>query len=336
MQNPPAPSKTTDADLSPKVVALTQQFLAALPENERAEIGARVEPSIERLSLGLFRLVVMGEIKKGKSSLINALLGEPDLLPTASDIATSTVYKILYGPEPACTVFFEADPEKPDEPGRTLTIDRAQLPEYGTEDGNPNNAKCVDFIGLELPHPLLREGLVIIDTPGVGGLFRAHRDIAYRYVPLADAVFFVLDSAGREYDEFRKHIAVTLGIGLTEIYNRLNHPDHASSDFLCLRELHAAMDRAVLDAYGWSDIPTDCQFLLDYEIDEEEWGDKKKPWRYRWPDEVRDEVLARMLELNAERAKAEAGAGASAAKERGGKGTAKRAPKESKTENLFS
>ena len=46
--------------------------------------------------------------------------------------------------------------------------------------------------------------------------------------------------------------------------------------------------------------------MPDYEIDEEEWGDKKKPYRYRWPDEVRDEVLARLLELNAERAKAEA------------------------------
>jgi hypothetical protein len=70
------------------------------------------------------------------------------------------------------------------------------------------------------------------------------------------------------------------------------------------------MDRAVLDAYGWSDITTDCKFLLDYEIDEEEWGDKKKPWRYRWPDEVRDEVLARLLELNAERAKEETCSGA--------------------------
>ena len=51
------------------------------------------------------------------------------------------------------------------------------------------------------------------------------------------------------------------------------------------------MDRAVLDAYGWNDIPTDCEFLLDYEIDEEEWGRKKKPYRYRWPEEVHDEVL---------------------------------------------
>ena len=69
------------------------------------------------------------------------------------------------------------------------------------------------------------------------------------------------------------------------------------------------MDRAVLDAYGWTGIPTDCEFLLDYEIDEEEWGNRKKPYRYRWPDDVRDEVLARLLELNAERAAAELQAG---------------------------
>ena len=49
-------------------------------------------------------------------------------------------------------------------------------------------------------------------------------------------------------------------------------------------------------------IETGCEFLLDYEIEEGEWGNKKKPYRYRWPDEVRDEILARLLELNAERA----------------------------------
>ena len=69
------------------------------------------------------------------------------------------------------------------------------------------------------------------------------------------------------------------------------------------------MDRAVLDAYGWTDIPTDCEFLLDYEIDEEDWGTRKKPYRYRWRDDVRDEVLARLLELNAARAAEEAFSG---------------------------
>ncbi len=70
------------------------------------------------------------------------------------------------------------------------------------------------------------------------------------------------------------------------------------------------MDRAVLDAYGWTDLKPACEFLLDYEEeeDEEESGGgrrRRKPWRYRWPDDFRDEVLARLLELNRERAEQE-------------------------------
>lgn len=118
-----------------------------------------------------------------------------------------------------------------------------------------------------------------------------------------------LEQAGRQYYEFRAALMVRNDEGLTKTYNRFHDPDERSPDILELRELHAAMDRAVLDVYGWTDIPARCEFLLDYEIDEEEWGDKKKPYRYRWPDGVRDEVLARLLELNTERARAEALAG---------------------------
>lgn len=103
-----------------------------------------------------------------------------------------------------------------------------------------------------------------------------------------------------------------------------------------LRELHAAMDRAVLDAYGWTNISTACQFLLDYDTVEEEWGDKKKPWRYRWPDEVRDEVLALLLELNADRAKEEIRSGSALERKGRKKAAVKRALKASDTEELFS
>ena len=115
-----------------------------------------------------------------------------------------------------------------------------------------------------------------------------------------------LEAAGRQYYEFRAGLMVRNDEGLTKAYNRFHDPYENDPDITKLRELHAAMDRAVLDAYGWTDIPTDCEFLLDYEIDEETWGNKKKPYRYRWPDDVRDEVLARLLELNAERAVGEA------------------------------
>ena len=119
----------------------------------------------------------------------------------------------------------------------------------------------------------------------------------------------VLEAAGAAYYDFRAALMIQHNEGLTKTYNRFHDPDERDPGIITLRELHAEMDRTVLDLYGWSNIPTDCEFLLEYEIDEEEWGRRKKPWRYRWPDKVRDEVLARLLKLNAERAKEEARAG---------------------------
>ena len=111
-----------------------------------------------------------------------------------------------------------------------------------------------------------------------------------------------LEAIGKTYYEFRAALMIDNDQGLTKTYNRFHDPEERDPRIAELREFHAAMDRAVLQAYGWTDIPVEFDFLLDYEIDEETWGKKKKPWRCRWPDEVRDEVLARLLALNAERA----------------------------------
>ncbi len=73
------------------------------------------------------------------------------------------------------------------------------------------------------------------------------------------------------------------------------------------------MDRAVLDAYGWTDLKPTCEFLLDDDEDQEQaTRRRRKPWRYRWPDDFRDEVLARLLELNRQRAEQERLSGAAA------------------------
>lgn len=174
---------------------ITKKFLelaATLKESKGIE---RIQPKLQQYKLGLFRLVIIGEIKKGKTRFINALLSRPDLLPVHSDVATSTVYKVMYGDVEKYKVFFL--PKAANQAKENLTpleISREQLAEYGTEDGNPGNQKMVDFIGVQLPHPFLKSGLVIIDTPGLGGLFRKHSDITWRYIPNADAIFFVLDS----------------------------------------------------------------------------------------------------------------------------------------------
>jgi hypothetical protein len=130
-----------------------------------------------------------------------------------------------------------------------------------------------------------------------------------------------LETAGREYYEFRAALMVRNNEGLTKTYNRFHDPHETSPDILQLRALHAAMDRAVLEAYGWHDLAqtATCEFLLDYEDDEDEEEPttgrartRKKPWRCRWPDDFRDEVLARLLALNAQRAEQECLAGIAA------------------------
>jgi hypothetical protein len=110
-----------------------------------------------------------------------------------------------------------------------------------------------------------------------------------------------LEHAGREYYDYRAALMVKNDEGLTKTYNRFHDPENHEPDIVRLRELHAAMDRAVLDAYGWSDIPTACDFFPDYVEEDEDGNEVPKSIRYRWPDEVRDEVLARLLALNAER-----------------------------------
>jgi len=187
---------STPAASSPKGAASSLYQSFSKVARSLGEEGAleKLAPDFKRLQMGLFRLVVMGEIKKGKSSFINGLLGEPDLLPIASDIATSTVYKIIYGKTKSVRVYFKPDPDTGYRRD-PLQVQPAEMNEWGTEAGNPGNKKKVDFIGVQVPAPFLAQGIAIVDTPGVGGLFRSHREITMQYAPNADAVLFVLDSA---------------------------------------------------------------------------------------------------------------------------------------------
>jgi hypothetical protein len=120
-----------------------------------------------------------------------------------------------------------------------------------------------------------------------------------------------LREAGRAFYEFRAGLMVRNAEGLTKTYNRFHDPDEREPVILKLRELHDRMDRAVLDAYGWTDLRPTSAFFLDHEEEEVEDDDgkpsrRKKPWRYRWPDELRDDVLARLLALNDDRSGREA------------------------------
>ena len=114
------------------------------------------------------------------------------------------------------------------------------------------------------------------------------------------------NSLSKIYFSKRNHISQELNEGLTKIYNRFHDPEEDNPRILELRQLHGEMDKAVLAAYGWDDIATDCEFIPDFYEEDDQGNPVPKNIRYRWPDEVRDEVLARLLDLNTQRAREEA------------------------------
>ena len=115
----------------------------------------------------------------------------------------------------------------------------------------------------------------------------------------------VLETTGREYYELRAAVMRRSDEGLTKTYNRFHSYYEDDPDIHRLRELHDRMDRAVLDAYGWTDFAVECDFQSDGAHDDDEFRSRKKD-RYRWSDSVQEEVLGRLIELNADREPQEA------------------------------
>jgi hypothetical protein len=115
-----------------------------------------------------------------------------------------------------------------------------------------------------------------------------------------------LASAGRAYETFRAALMVRNGQGLTATYNRFHDPSETAPDLVELRRRHGDLDRAVLEAFGFTDVPADCVFGPVHAEGPETTVSgalRRGSFRYRWPAEVHDEVLARLMVLNAERAR---------------------------------
>ena len=107
-----------------------------------------------------------------------------------------------------------------------------------------------------------------------------------------------LEAASRAYHDHRAAMMVARNEGMTKTCNRFHDPDQRGEDIIRLRELHAEMDRAVLCAYGWDDLAERAEPIFLDETNEE---DHTYQGRLFWPSAFRDEVLARLLALNAER-----------------------------------
>ena len=158
------------------------QCIDNLPTIENIS-GCSCEELKEKIQNNVFNLVVLGQFKRGKTTLINALLGE-EILPTAIVPLTSIATILKYGEIQDIKVYFND--------GRVIEIAPESLPLYVTEKGNPKNEKNVQEVIVTYPSPYLKDGVRLIDTPGVGSIYQHNTDVAYQYLPKSDAALFIL------------------------------------------------------------------------------------------------------------------------------------------------
>lgn len=163
----------------------------------RPDLAGRLGDVALRISDPRVRVLVVGEFKQGKSSLVNGLVNA-QVCPVDDDVATSVPTAVGYAEDASAVALFAPDGEE-GEP-RRQAIEIEEIAGHVSEAGNPANERNLWAVEVGIPRELLRDGLVLVDTPGVGGLGSAHSATTIGALPSADAVVLVSD-ASQEYTE---------------------------------------------------------------------------------------------------------------------------------------
>ncbi len=181
------PAAVTEADA---VVALGRTACEAYG---RDDLDGRLAASQVRLADPRCHVVVVGEFKKGKSSLVNALVGAT-VCPVDDDIATAVPTYIRHGPEASASLLFGVDRPEPERRPIPLSELRRHVTDGRDADG-PTPEGTPSGVEVRLPRSMLATGLVVVDTPGLGGLGSRHAAASLAATSLADAVVFVTDAS---------------------------------------------------------------------------------------------------------------------------------------------
>lgn len=176
-----------------------------------------------------YTVVVLGEFKRGKSTFVNALLGTK-LLPMDVLPETATINAIMYSATPKLSVLYRDGSEV------SGAVSYDYMKQFSARDDN-TALKNISYIKIGYPCKLLRNRIVLVDTPGVSDLNEQRAEVTYRFVPKANAVLFLLDATsplkGTEKDFIEEKL---LPLGISNILFLINKYDavdeESDADFL--------------------------------------------------------------------------------------------------------
>ncbi|MEV5409269.1 dynamin family protein [Thermopolyspora sp. NPDC052614] len=175
----------TTAERVTAVLRLANEVHALAGRYGRADLAEPLAQAAARWKEDETTIVVAGAQKRGKSRLINTLVGRPGLLPVDADIATDCHLRVRRGENLTAVVHDQLADDVP--------IDPEHLADYASVAGDPARRRTVLSVDVTVPSPLL-DGVCLVDTPGVDSLTVGHRQVTMAMLRRADALLFVLSA----------------------------------------------------------------------------------------------------------------------------------------------
>lgn len=217
----------------------TIENIADLIKDDTGVVDNRLLMVKEQLIANCFNLVILGQFKRGKTTLINSLIGK-EILPSSVVPLTSIVTILKYGEEVSCLVSMEDGNEK------KICIE--ELSDYVTEKGNPKNIRGVRCARIGYPSPFLEKGILLVDTPGVGSTFLHNTETTYEFLDHLDAALFLM-SADVPISQVEKELLDTIKGSTQKIFFVLNKIDNLTPKEI---EEIAAFNKQVLEEMGFT------------------------------------------------------------------------------------
>ncbi len=192
--SPAAPEQVEGAsDEDRALLAETEQWLQqainVLARDARHQIADELRSQLGRQPKPRPAVIVAGEDKRGKSSLVNALMMYPNLSPTGVEVVTAAPIVLFRSATPEAFIFRYGDDE-----AQHVTFEEAQV--LATVAGNPMNEQNIRTVHLGIDRELL-DRFTVVDTPGVGGLESGHAALTLQSLREADALLFVLEAGAQ-------------------------------------------------------------------------------------------------------------------------------------------
>lgn len=169
-----------------RIQAVLYELLAQDFVQENTDAYEKLTELQQDIKNDFFVVVVLGEFKRGKSTFINALIGN-DLLPTDVLPETATINALIYNEKPELEIIMQ------DGSVERGQVERSFLERFSAKNQTDECSK-IKYLKIGYPFKLLNNNVVIVDTPGVSDLNEQRCDVTYNFIPKANAVLFMLDA----------------------------------------------------------------------------------------------------------------------------------------------